>query len=176
MIVIKNVRLSYFHALKGKLNEKGDRVWSTTLLIPKDHPQVDAIKAAINEAKEKNKEKLGKGPVKSPLLDGDAKDDGEYRYASAENRGMYLLRASNYNRAPAIVDQNKIEILDDSDIYSGAYANVVINFYAYNSGTNKGISPGLEAIQKKRDGERLSGGGVNVDDVFDVEDDDDYLG
>jgi hypothetical protein len=49
---------------------------------------------------------------------------------------------------------------------------VVVNFYAYASTQNKGVSPGLEAIQKKSDGERLSGSRVNVDEVFDVEEDD----
>jgi hypothetical protein len=171
-VVLKNVRLSYCYAVKGKLNDEGNKVWSTTILVPKDHPQIGEIKEAINAAKEKGKEKLGKGAVKSPLLDGDLKEDGEYKYGDEVNRGHYLLRAANYNRAPKVVDQQKNEILDADDLYSGCFANVVINFYAYNSRTNKGISPGLEAIQKKRDGERLSGGGVNLDDVFDEEDDD----
>lgn len=176
-VVLKNVRLSYCYAVKGKLNDEGNKVWSTTCLVPKNHPQIDEIKAAIQAAKVAGAAKLGKGAVKSPLLDGDAKEEGEWKYKGEENRGHYLLRAANYNRAPKVVDQRKEEIIDADDLYSGCFANVVINFYAYNSRTNKGISPGLEAIQKKRDGDRLSGGGVNVDDVFDTEDeDDDFLG
>lgn len=170
-VVIKNVRLSYCFAVAGKLNDEGRKVWSATLLVPKDHPQLEEIKAAINAAKEKGKEKLGKGAVKSPLLDGDAKEDGVYKYGDEANRGHYLLRASNYSRAPKVVDQQKQEILDPDQLYSGCFANVVINFYAYAGKTNKGISPGLEAIQKRRDGDRLSGGGVDVNSVFDTEDD-----
>ena len=171
-IVIKNVRLSYCFAIKGKLNDKGQRVWSTTCLIPKNHPQLDAIREAIAAAKTAGAAKLGKGPSKSPLLDGDAKEDGAYKYSGEENRGMYMLRCANYNRAPKVVDQQKQEIFDDEELYSGCYANVVVNFYAYASAQNKGVSPGLEAIQKKSDGVRLSGGRVDVDDVFDVEEDD----
>ena len=174
-IVLRNTRLSYCFAVKGKLNEKGQRVWSTTCLVPKNHPQLDEIRAAIAAAKEAGAAKLGKGPSKSPLLDGDAKEDGQFKYAGEENRGMYLLRCANYNRMPKVVDQQKQEIFDDDQLYSGCYANVVINFYAYASAQNKGVSPGLEAIQKKSDGVRLSGGGVNVDDVFGVEEDDDIL-
>jgi hypothetical protein len=175
MIVINNVRLSYCYAIKGKRNDKDQLVYSTTILIPKDHPQVPDIIAAINAAKEKGKDKLGKGAVKTPLLDGDLKEGGEYKYGGPENRGMYLLRAANYNRQPAVVDQQKNPILDADQLYSGCYANVVVNFYAYNSGANKGISPGLEAIQKKRDGERLDGGGLDVNEVFSTEDDDGFL-
>jgi hypothetical protein len=174
-IVLKNVRLSYCYAVKGKLNKKGDRVWSTTILVPKDHPQVEEIRAAIKAAIEKNAAKLGKGLIKKPLLDGDAKEDDQFKYGDAINRGHYLLRAANYNRAPKVVDQQKNEILDADQLYSGCYANVVLNFYAYAGDENKGISPGLEAIQKKRDGERLSGSEVDIDEVFETEDDDDFL-
>lgn len=174
-VVLKEVRLSYCYAIKGKLNDKGEKVYSTTLLVPKNHPQIEEIKAAIAAAKEKGKEKLGKGAVKSPLLDGDLTEDGQYKYADEANRGHFLLRAANYTRQPKVVDSQKREIIDPDELYSGCYANVVVNFYAYNSGSNKGVSPGLEAIQKWRDGERLSGGGVNVDKVFDTEDDEDFL-
>jgi hypothetical protein len=174
-VVLKDVRLSYCYAIKGKLNDKNEKVYSTTILVRKNHPQIEEIKAAINAAKEKGKEKLGKGAVKSPLLDGDAQEDGAYKYSDEVNRGHFLLRAANYTRQPKVVDRQKNEILDADELYSGCYANVVINFYAYNSGSNKGISPGLEAIQKKSEGERLSGGGVNVDEVFDTEDDEDFL-
>lgn len=174
-IVIKNVRLSYCYAVKGRMNKEGKHSWSATLLVPKNHPQLDDIRASIEAAKAAGKEKgkLGKGAIKSPLLDGDAKEeDGSFKYGSDENRGNFLLRASAYTRAPKVVDQGKNEILDADELYSGCYANVVINFYPYKGETGQGISPGLEAIQKKRDGERLAGGGVSVDEAFDVEDED----
>ena len=175
-VVIKNVRLSYCYAVAGKTNKEGKHSWSATVLVPKDHPQLDAIRAGIEAAKAAGKEKgkLGKGAVKSCLLDGDAKEeDGSYKYGGEENRGHYLLRAASYTRAPKVVDQQRNPIDDPEDLYSGVYANVVINFYAYKGETGQGISPGLEAIQKKRDGDRLSGGGVNVNEAFSVEEDDD---
>lgn len=177
-IQIENTRLSYCYAIKGKLNDRDQRVYSTTCLIPKNHPQVEAIKKAIAAAKTAGAAKLGQGAIKNPLLDGDAKDDdGNWKYKGDENRGHYLLRAANYNRAPAVLDADKNRIIDPDILHSGCWANVVINFYAYTSAQNKGISPGLEAIQKRRkEGERLSGGGVNADEVFGVEADDDSDG
>lgn len=168
-ITIQNVRLSYVYVLgEGKTNDEGKRSWSLTALIPKNHPQVEAIKAAINAAKVKDQVKLGGTTgVKSPLLDGDAKDeDGAWKYKGDENRGHYILRCANYNRRPAAVDQNVQPIMDPETLYSGCYGNVRISFYGYKNKVNKGISPGLDAVQKTKDGERLSAGGVKAEDVF----------
>jgi hypothetical protein len=167
-INLNNVRLSYVYIFgEGRTNDSGKRSWSLTALIPKNSPQVPAIKAAIDAAKAKDAQKLGKTGIKSPLLDGDTKDeDGGYKYKGDENRGCYLIRASNYNRRPAVVDKSVQPIIDPDEVYSGCYANVRVSFYGYNSGTNKGISPGLEAVQKIKDGERLSGGGANPSDIF----------
>lgn len=175
-ITIQNVRLSYVYVLgEGKVGDNGKRSWSLTALVPKSHPQVAAIKAAIEAAKVKDAAKFGnvKTGIKSPLLDGDAKDDeGNFKYRGDENRGHYLIRAANYSRRPAVVDQNVEPIIDPDQLYSGCFGNVRVSFYGYNSGTNRGISPGLEAVQKVRDGERLSGGGVNPNEVFSKVDED----
>lgn len=168
-MTLKGARLSYFYALgEGKVNDEGKRSWSTTAIIPKNHPQIDEIKACIAHAKVKDAVKLGGTTgIKNPLLDGDAKDDdGNFKYKDEELRGCYFLRCANYNRRPAVVDQNVQPILDPDLIYSGCYANVRISFYGYKNSTGRGISPGLDAIQKTKDGERLSAGGVNPNDVF----------
>lgn len=168
VLTINNVRLSYVNIFgDGRLGDNGKRSWSLTALIPKTHPQVEAIKAAISTAKEKDVAKLGKTGIKSPLLDGDAKeDDGFFKYKGDECRGHYLLRCTNYNRRPAVVDASVQPILDPEAVYSGCYGNVRVSFYGYASATSKGISPGLDAVQKVRDGDRLGSGGVNPNEVF----------
>ena len=85
----------------------------------------------------------------------------------------YFVNA-NSNTAPQIVDRNVNPILDRSEVYSGVYARVSINFYAFNSNGNKGIACGLGNIQKIRDGEPL-GGRTNAADDFATDVDDDFL-
>jgi hypothetical protein len=46
-IIVKNVRLSYFFGFKPRKNEDGSLKYSTSCIIPKDHPQVAEIQAAI---------------------------------------------------------------------------------------------------------------------------------
>ena len=52
---------------------------------------------------------------------------------------------------------------------------VSVNFYAFNSGGNKGIACGLGNIQKVRDGEPLGGKSKAEDDFDEIPVDDDGL-
>ena len=54
------------------------------------------------------------------------------------------------------------------------YGSPSINFYAFNSNGNRGISCGLNNLQKIRDGEPL-GGKASAESDFDTDDDDDFL-
>lgn len=67
---------------------------------------------------------------------------------------------------------NKIIRFDVGEVYSGCYARVSLNFYAFNSNGNKGIACGLGNIQKIRDGESLGGKTTAADDFGAVVDDD----
>jgi Protein of unknown function (DUF2815). len=65
-------------------------------------------------------------------------------------------------------------ITDAEEIYSGMYGRVSLNFFAYNTNGNKGISCGLNNVQKTKDGAKLGGGKTNAQDDFaDWEDDSD---
>lgn len=57
-------------------------------------------------------------------------------------------------------------------MYSGCYARVSLNFYAFNSNGNKGVAYGLGNIQKIRDGESFGGRSSATDDFGTVADDD----
>jgi len=166
-ITLNQVRLSYVTVFEGTLGEDGRRSWGLTALLPKNHPQVGAVRAAIESTKAANVTKLGTSGIKSCLLDGDScEEDGTFRFKDESSRGHLLLRCKSYNRRPVLVDQNVQAILDADQLYSGCYANVRIAFYAWASKTSKGISPGLEAVQKVRDGERLGVGALDANEVF----------
>ena len=111
--------------------------------------------------------KPNKAALKLPLRDGDTERDDEV-YKNA-----YFVNA-NSTTAPQIVDRAVNPILDREEVYSGCYARVSINFYAYNTNGNKGIACGLGNIQKIADGEPL-GGRSNAKDDFSSLDDDDFL-
>ena len=120
---------------------------------------IGKIQAAIEEAYREGQSKL-KGNAKSvpalstlrtPLRDGDLERPDDPAYANA-----YFVNA-NSATAPGVVDANRNDILDRSEVYSGCYGRASINFYAYNANGNRGIACGLNNLQKIRDGEPLGG-------------------
>lgn len=166
-----NTRLSYFHGWEPVSINGGAEKYSVSVLIPKnDKATIDAINAAIDAAIEEGIAKFGgkkpnKAAIKLPLRDGDVEREDE------AYKGHYFVNA-NSNTAPQIVDRMVKPILDRSEVYSGCYARVSLNFYAFNSNGNKGVACGLGNIQKVRDGEPLDGRTNAADDFASLEDDD----
>ena len=170
--VIVPCRFSYLHCWEPDSVNGGDPKYSVSAIIPKsDTKTVNAIKAAIEQAKKDSVSKWGgKVPanLKLPLRDGDIdRPDDE---ASA---GCYFFNA-NSRQAPQVVDSKVQPILDQSEVYSGCYGKISVTFYGYNSNGNRGIAAGLGNIQKLKDGESL-GGRTSAADDFQTEDDEDFL-
>ena len=105
---------------------------------------------------------------KTPLRDGDTeRDTGKY----PEYKGHYFINANTYNR-PGVVDAQKNDIIDKSELYSGCYGRVSIIPAAYNVDGNKGIKFYLNNVQKLSDGEPLGGNVSNASDDFTAVEDD----
>ena len=179
-VVTGVVRLSYLNVFKPRAAAEGqDEKYSACLLIPKtDKETVRAIRAACEAARLGSAALYGgKVPekLKLPIHDGDGEmpNGGEY---GPECKGMYVINASS-KQQPGLVDKRLNPILDSTELYSGAWGRVDVNFYAYNVNGNRGIACGLNNIQKIRDDEPL-GGRARAQDVFGVveDDDDDDLG
>ncbi|NLY36058.1 MAG: DUF2815 family protein [Tissierellia bacterium] len=168
------VRLSYANVWEPKSVNGGKEKYSVSIIIPKeDTKALDEIKKAIDAAIEEGKGKFGgkipnKASLKTPLRDGDIDRPDDEAY-----KNSYFINANSIT-PPQVVDKNVKPILEHSEIYSGVYARVSINFYAFNSNGNKGIACGLGNIQKIRDGEPL-GGRVSAEDEFTTEADEDFL-
>ena len=178
MITGVNTRWSYANVWEPKAMEGGKPKFSVSLIIPKsDTVTVGKIKAAIDEAYRDGQSKLkGNGKsvpalssLRTPLRDGDIDRPDDPAYANA-----YFVNA-NSTTAPGVVDANRNEILDKSEVYSGCYGRASISFYAFNANGNKGIACGLNNLQKIRDGEPL-GGKASAESDFATEDDEDFLG
>lgn len=173
-----NTRWSYANVWEAKAMEGGKPKFSVSLIIPKsDTVTVGKIKTAIEEAYREGQSKL-KGNAKSvpalstlrtPLRDGDLERPDDPAYANA-----HFVNA-NSSTAPGVVDANRNEIMDKSEVYSGCYGRASINFYAFNANGNRGIACGLNNLQKIRDGEHL-GGRASAESDFATVEDEEFLG
>ena len=79
--------------------------------------------------------------------------------------------AAAEDRRPGIVDSKRQDIIDDSECYSGAWYRCQVRAYAYETAGNKGVSFGLQNVQKLRDDEPIGGGNMPASKVFDAVED-----
>lgn len=164
-VVTGIVRLSFANVWEPKTINGSDPKYSVSLLIPKsDTATIKAIETAIEAAIQAGIGKFGSkrppaGALKLPLRDGDTEREDE-AYA-----GHFFLNANSKN-PPQIVDAQVAPILDRGEVYSGCYARVPINFYAFNTNGNRGIAVGLGNIHKALDGEPLCEANVSAQSDF----------
>lgn len=173
-LVLGKHRVTYVHVkepatFKDDKGAEGDPKYDVTFLIPKDHPDVPRIKKVIKSVYDANKESLFKGtPITSrnfwnPLRDGE--EWLEEHPEATEYEGMYFLKASSKSQ-PAVFDQDKQDIIDLDEVYSGCYCRGVIAGWGFNK-KSKGISFFLNSLMKIDDGERLGGFTATADDYDD---------
>lgn len=165
-ITINNVRLSYCNLFQAKPpfnNPNGDPKFSCTILVPKTNTEAKAaIDAAIQQAIEAGVSKAW-GGVRPPqpnicIHDGDGVKPSDGSPYGEECKGMWVFTAAaKPDRPPFVVDGQVQKIIDPTQVYSGMWANVNVNFFAYNAAGKKGIGCGLNGVQKVRDDMPLSG-------------------
>jgi hypothetical protein len=171
--VIKNCIASYANVFtpRPKMNatDPTDVEYSVQIVIPKNHPQLDELKAAIGEIAAATFPKLKLapqgGPVKVPLRDADAEGKG------AENpflEGKFFFNArSQY--APQVVDGNLRVLTDESEFFSGCRMNCSISLYGYDTAGSKGVGVALNNIQRIAFGPRLDNRKSATDEFAPVE-------
>lgn len=168
-------RLSYVHLSEKYVNPKqgGDPRFSCTLLIPKSDTatkaDIDSAIQAAYEAAVVSDWKGARPTLKNALIyDGDSvRTDGTQ--FGPECKGHWVIAAGSKNRKPQVVHISNIDCeLPPQEIYSGMYARVTLNFFAYSNAGGKGIGCGLGNVLKTRDGEPLGGGASAASDFADI--------
>jgi hypothetical protein len=174
-VVTGKVRLSYTHVFEpySQDGDAADAKYSTVLLVPKsDKATIRKLRAAQEAALEAGKTSRFNGSIpkswQDTIHDGDEEADLE---RNPEYAGHLFLSVSSKTK-PGVVDQNVQPILDSTEVYSGCYARVSINAFAFNYKGKKGVSFGLNHLQKIADGDFL-GGRSKAEDDFDALDDGD---
>lgn len=164
-VITGKVRFSFVNVFSPKaFGENQEPKYSVMLLIPKsDVGTINRIKAAIDAAAQKGLSTKFGGKL-PPVLkttfkdaDKDTNQDGEvFADLWDYTKGHYIINVSS-KLPPQIVDELRNPIINPIEFYSGCYGRASINFFAYNSQGNKGISAGLNNLQKLEDGESLGG-------------------
>lgn len=180
-LILKNVRFSYVRVFEAEQYQGvGEFHYSVVLLIPKTDTALvkqinDAIKAEAQDYFSKDPKFKGRVPenYKSPLRDGDAPE----KEGQAGFEGTYYITAKRKEELgqPIVIDKGKHPITVKEDLYSGSWGVASISLYGYNMGAdNRGITAGLNGIQKVTDDDRLDGGS-SANDFENLSDENDSL-
>jgi len=147
--------------------------YSLMMLFSGDADLSHMRQAMIDAAKEKwgdNAKKI----VESPKFKDPFKDQGDQVNKQGElyagmTAGAMCVQASckqSFGR-PGVVDLEGNDLIDADDVYSGAYYRATVKAYAWEHPTGgKGVSFGLQNVQKLAEGEKLGGGRSGVDEDF----------
>lgn len=137
------------------LSGVGDPKYSIGILIPKtDTATKAAIDAAMQEARNSYCAKNGPNAIPQhfshTLHDGDGyRPNGDP--FPPEAKGHWVMTC-NSKKPPLVLDAHRQPIIDPNEVYSGCYGRVSINAYGYNTAGKRGVSFGLLAVQKLKDG------------------------
>ena len=182
-IMLRNVRLSYEHIFTATKFQEGQTAkFSATFIIPKDHPDLPAVKKAMLEA---GQETFGtafntKGGwprgFTCSLKDADVEVNGLGEILSEKNpvyKGCFILEA-NSTRRPVTLNRDKSAVTEeDGIIYSGCYVNASLAAAGYTFGkVKRGVKCYLNGVQFVKDGERFGSDASNDFDALDGDEDD----
>lgn len=117
---------------------------------------LDVAYAEFGDTDETRK-KIKSGKIKMPFkkLDEDSPYGEDYAWIVNAN--------TDKDYPPGVVDRFKGPdgkpkvITDAADIYAGCFARASVKIYAYDKGVNKGVTCGLNNVQKLGEGERIDG-------------------
>ncbi|MBP3038090.1 DUF2815 family protein [Bacillaceae bacterium Marseille-Q3522] len=173
-VVTGEVRFSFVSLLKPRANQfGGDQKYSVTILLPKtDIATKQRIDAAIEAAKQKGKAGNWNGVVPPnvniPLHDGDGVKPSDGMPFGQECKGHWVFTASTgLDYPPKIVDLQGNPIIDPTEVYSGMYGRIAINFSPYSFAGKKGVGVYISTnVQKTRDGEPLGATAPSAADDF----------
>jgi hypothetical protein len=160
-VITPKFRASYVNVFRPRENKKEDG----TVVMEYDicaifapgadlKPITAAITAAATEKWGEDKSKWPKN-LRNPIRKNEEREKGGKLPDGMEAGGHFMNYKSK--QKPGLVDQNRQAVIDETVFYSGCFARAQVHAFAYENKGNKGVSFGLDNLQKMADGDPLSG-------------------
>ena len=127
--------------------------------------KLDALKKeAEAAAKDKWGDKIPK-TLRSPFR---TNEELENPIVGIGDDWIIMSFSANEDRRPGIVDAKLQDIIanDETEVYSGAWYRAQVRAFAYENAGNKGVSFGLQNVQKLRDDDPLGSGRIPASKAF----------
>jgi hypothetical protein len=154
-----------FRPQVNKMNPGAEAKYSLTMLFEKG-ADLSALKKAAETA---IVDKWGADKTKWPKnLRNPFRDQGDKEFEGYEAGAIFITATSK--QRPGLVDAKLQDIIEEKDFYPGCYARATVRAFAYDNNGNRGVSFGLQNIQKLADGDPLGGRTRPADDFEPVGD------
>lgn len=169
-------RLSYPNIWRpGKPMQAGDEPKFSVELIFEPKDDISVLKTAINNAflnQFGSSDRVPPG-LKNPLrpIVG-SKRQGKKGYEG----GGYFIGARSRTKPGIVVGPNRVECLDESEVYGGCYVRVSVTASYFDKGVNEGVTFFLNNVWKIRDGDSFASGRNPEADFGEVEMDSEAFG
>lgn len=172
-VTLKNVRLAFPSLFEPKAMDADSKPrYGASFILPKDHPQVKEVEAAIDSvAKDKWGPKAAatlkslRTGDKVCLHDGDTKA----QYDGFEDNLFISAASPGDGPAPTVVDRDRTRLEPrDGKPYAGCYVNAVIDIWAQDNNFGKRVNASLSGVQFYKDGDAFGGGRPADPDEFEA--------
>jgi len=148
-LMTPSFRVSFPSVFTPSAGFDGQEAKYSLVMLFEKHTDLTEMKKAVEDCiKEKWGVKVPKD-LRSPFRDGDEKELDGYK-------GCVFVKASSKQR-PGLVDKDLQPIISQDEFYPGCFARATLSVFAYEKSGNRGVSFGLQNIQKLDDGESFLG-------------------
>ncbi len=155
-----------------QINGEGKAKYRLTMIFnlaeiakdPEEQKKWDNLLAGIDEALKKKFSSIP-AEYRKPFIDGDTCTNKETSAIYEGYEGMVIVRTAT-DMQPGLVNEAREPIISESDFPSGCYAHATVSPFAWSHKmTGKGVSIGLNNVQKLAEGEPI-GGRTRAEDDF----------
>lgn len=167
-IQLNNIRIAFPVLFKPEpFQGTGDPAYSASFLIPRDHPQVAEIKAAMKQlAKEKWKSQADEVLKNLERKEFTFLRDGDFKAKYAGFADHYYVAARSAKRPTVVNTDTSPLTAEDGKPYSGCYVNGIIEIWCQDNGYGQRINASLGGVQFVADGEAFGSTTVVSADEF----------
>ncbi len=161
LLMTPTFRVSFPHVFEMGSYE-GKSSFSVAMIFDEAAQATAEFKAMKVAAEKAAKAKWGDnipGNLRSPFRKGEEK-----AHVKGYEAGQIFIRARTDSQ-PEVLDRSRRILTSTKDFYPGCYARAFVHAFAYDN-VGKGVSFGLDGVQKLQDGEPLGAGG-SVADLYD---------
>lgn len=153
--------ISVFKPSKSQ-NGKQEPKYSVRALFPPTTNLGDLKKEASQAAKDKWGDNIPKS-LRSPFRTNNQLDNP---VPGVDDDWIVMTFSAPADKRPGIVNAKIQDIIDEVEVYSGAWFRAQVRAYAYDNDGNKGVAFGLQNIQKVKDDEPLGAGRTPANKAF----------